>query len=193
MTPAKLKRNALCAHLLSSKSAKSKSTGSAASAESATEAGFAEKDGRKQLVLTATSPEIDYSFLGEDCCARSFRIFTGIGGLHRHTKKIRQGVGDIRRRPIEEGGPPARPNKACYLVRRPSLAPPKSVCIPSRRRENMVRPISPESVPLEIGFGLAHHPVASGVARVPGVSGVSGVAGVTEVTVVTTAQGGPLH
>jgi hypothetical protein len=58
LTPAKLKRNALYAHLLSSKSAKSKSTGSAASAESATEAGFVEKDGRKQLVLTATSPKI---------------------------------------------------------------------------------------------------------------------------------------
>ena len=92
LTPAKLKRNALYGHLVTSKSATSKSTGSAASAESATEAGFAEKDGRKQLVLTATSPHIHYSFLGEDVCMRSFRIFTGIGGLHRHTKRIRQGL-----------------------------------------------------------------------------------------------------
>ena len=92
LTPAKLKRNALYAHLLSSKSARSKSTGSAASAESATEAGFVEKDGRKQLVLTATSPQTHYSFLGEDCCMRAFRIFTGVGGLHRHTKRIRQGL-----------------------------------------------------------------------------------------------------
>ena len=68
LPPAKLKRNALYAHLLSSKSAKSKSAGSAASVESTTEAGFAEKDGRTQLVLTALSPRTHYSLLGADCC-----------------------------------------------------------------------------------------------------------------------------
>ena len=79
LSPAKLKRQAVYAHLLSCVSAKrgsaasaNKSTGSAASVESATEKGFAEKDGRLQLVLTATSPKIHYSFLGEDCCRRAF-------------------------------------------------------------------------------------------------------------------------
>ena len=92
LSPAKLKRQAVYAHLRRSAASANKSTGSAASVESATEKGFAEKDGRLQLVLTATSPKIHYSFLGEDCCSRAFRIFTGIGGLERHSKRIRQGA-----------------------------------------------------------------------------------------------------
>ena len=104
LTPRKQKRSALMDFLIKcQKCASSRSTKSLESKVS--DAAMAKLDGRDYLALQAgEAKQTEFSFLGRECCERSFRIFTGTQP-HWFLKQIRKGSLTYVEKPINRQSP----------------------------------------------------------------------------------------